>query len=333
MRRLPKFTGLIILTFLLLGLTMVGSSSDLEKVTMMLDWVPNTNHTGIYVALDKGWYKEQGLKVKVVEPGGNTAVEKVVGTGKAAFGISFQEFATPAISMGVPIVSVAAIVQENTSGFVSIAEKGMTRPRDYTGKEYGGWGMPIEKEIIKTLVNGDGGDFSTVDFINIGKGDLLTMLSQGKFDFAWMYYGWQGIEAQLRDIELNWVMLNDYKNLIPNYYTPIIISSRSFLDKNPDIAESFMHATARGYKFAIENPGEAAEILLKHTPEADPQLVNKSQQWLSPRYRDEAPYWGYQEKAVWENFGKWMLEHGLIEKEFAAEQAFTNEFLPQNTQE
>ena len=90
-----------------------------------------------------------------------------------------------------------------------------------------------------------------------------------------------------------------------------------------------MRATRRGYEFAIENPAEAAEILLEHSPESDPELVRASQEWLSPRYQDDAPAWGVQREEVWSTFAEWLLENGLIDTPVPAEEAFTNAFLPE----
>jgi len=138
-----------------------------EEVTLLLDWVPNTNHTGLYIALDKGWYQDEGLKVNIIQPSGNMSVEQVVGAAKADFGISFQEWVTSARVEGVPIVSLAAVIQHNTTGFAAVAGQGIKSPADFTGKSYGGWGLPIEKEILKSLINGDGGDYQKLKFINI----------------------------------------------------------------------------------------------------------------------------------------------------------------------
>jgi len=298
-------------------------------VTLLLDWVPNTNHTGLYIAWDKGWYQDEGLKVNFIQPSGNMSVEQVVGAGKADFGISFQEWVTSARVEGVPIVSIAAIIQHNTTGFAAVTGQGIKRPADFTGRSYGGWGLPIEKEILSSLIYGDGGDYQKLKFINIVKGDLLTMLNQRKFDLAWIYYGWDGIQAEMRGMELDIIMMKDYQQFVPDYYTPVIISSEKVIKEKPDVVKRFMKATARGYNYAIENPGAAAGILLKYTPESDPELIRRSQNWLSARYQDDAPYWGIQRLEVWQDFGDWMFEKGLIQKGFRAESAFTNEFLPE----
>lgn len=302
-------------------------SASAEKIDFLLDWVPNTNHTGLFVAEEMGWFAEEDIEVNFIQPGTNMSVEQVVGAGRADLGISFQEWVTSARIQGVPVVSLAAVIQHNTSGFAVLEEKDVETPADLAGLEYGGWGMDIEKAIIESLVEGSGGDFSEVEFVNIGSGDLLSMLDSNKFDFTWVFYASDGIQAEMRDIDLNIFMLKDYQEYLPDYYTPVIISSAEMIAEKPELLNSFMQVVKRGYEYAAENPEESAEILHKKAPENSLEFLTKSQQWLSPRYIDDAPYWGHQKLKVWEEFGEWMYEQELITEKFEAEKAFTNQFL------
>lgn len=312
---------------ILIMMLILTSSAAAEEIDFLLDWVPNTNHTGLFVAEEMGWFAEEDIEVNFIQPGTNMSVEQVVGAGRADLGISFQEWVTPARIQGVPIVSLAAVIQHNTSGFAVLAEKDVETPADLSGLEYGGWGMDIEKAIIESMVEGSGGDFSEIDFVNIGSGDLLSMLDSNKFDFTWIFYAADGIQAEMRDIDLNIFMLEDYQEYIPDYYTPVIISSAEMIDEKPELLNSFMQVVKRGYEYAAENPEEAAEILHKKAPENSLEFLIKSQQWLSPRYIDDAPYWGHQKLEVWEEFAEWMYEQELITEKFEAEKAFTNQFL------
>jgi ABC-type nitrate/sulfonate/bicarbonate transport system substrate-binding protein len=298
-----------------------------EEVDFLLDWVPNTNHTGLFVAEEMGWFAEEEIEINFIQPGTNMSVEQVVGAGRADLGISFQEWVTPARVQGVPIVSLAAVIQHNTSGFAVLKEKNVESPADFAGMQYGGWGMDIEKAIIESLVAGSGGDYSQVEFVNIGSGDLLSMLDSNKFDFTWIFYAADGIQAEMRGIDLNIFMLKDYQEFVPDYYTPVIISSEKMISENPELLERVMRAVKKGYQYAIENPVKAAEMLHKKAPENSLEFLKKSQKWLSPHYQADAPYWGYQELKVWEDFGDWMYQKGLVAEEFEAEQAFTNQFL------
>jgi len=305
-----------------------NSTSDdkkLEKVKIVLDWTPNTNHTGLYVAEEKGYFEDEGLDVEIMLPGESSA-EQLVASGNAQFGISYQEGITEARIQGVPIVSIAAIIQHNTSGFASLKEKNITTPKDFEGKTYGGWGAPVEKAVITSLMKQVDADVDKVNIVNIGDADFFTA-SKRDIDFAWIYYGWTGVEAELRNEPINMVYLTDYSEKL-DYYTPVIATSEKMINDHPETIQKFMNAVAKGYEFSIEKPEEAANILIKAVPELDPELVKASQKWLSPKYKDDASRWGEQKLEVWENYADWMYENGLLEKELDSEKAFTNDFLP-----
>jgi ABC-type nitrate/sulfonate/bicarbonate transport system substrate-binding protein len=299
----------------------------LTKVTLMLDWAPNTNHTGIYVAQEKGWYREQGLEVEIVEPGQGGSAVPLVAAGKADFGISFQEEVTNARAEAVPVVSVAAIVQHNTSALVSLEDRGITRPGDLAGKKYAAWGLPIEQQVLDVLMRCDGSDVSQVEFVDIGASDPLTAI-QRDLDVAWIFEGWEGVEAELRGLPVRLVRFSDWFHCLPDYYTPVLVTGEAAIAQRPEVVRRFVAATARGYSYAVEQPAEAAEILIKAAPEANPDLVRRSQAWLSPRYQADAPRWGLQELSVWQGYAEWMADHGLLPEGIDAAQAFTNDFLP-----
>lgn len=302
---------------------------ELTPVRVGLDWTPNTNHTGLYVARDKGYYRDQGLDVEILGAQEGGTVEQLVAAGKLDFGISFQEAVTYARVEGAPIVSIAAIIQHNTSGFASRADEGITRPRDFAGKKYGAFGSPIEQATIKGLMECDGaGDrFNEVEFVDIGSTDFFVATERGDVDFVWIFKGWTGIEAEVRGVPLTILMMNDLQ-CIPDYYTPVLITSERMIAEKPDLVRRFLAATSAGYRFAIEKPDEAADILLKAAPELDATLVRRSQQYLASQYQAEAPRWGEQKLEVWRDYAQWMADRGLIARMIEPEKAFTNAFLP-----
>ncbi len=302
-----------------------ADSKKLQRITVMLDWTPNTNHTGLYVARDKRWYEDEGLQVDIIEPteGGTT---QLVATGKAQFGVSYQEDVTQARASEMPVISIAAVIQHNTSGFASLKDKGITCPRQMENKRYGGWGSPSEEAVLKAVVERDGGDFSKVQILNIGSTNFFTAIERD-VDFAWIYYGWDGIEAEQRGLTLNFIELRDFEPAL-DYYTPVLITSEQLIQGNPALVEKFMRATAKGYELAIKQPDEAARILLKNVPEMDEQLVMASQRYLSPRYQNDAARWGEQKLEVWERYAGWMYQHKLLSREIDPPKAFTNDFLP-----
>lgn len=304
-------------------------NKKLKKVTVMLDWQPNTNHTGLYVAKEKGYFAKEGLDVNIVTPGKSSAIQ-VVGAGKAQFGISSEEYITQARVTGVPIVSIAAILQHNTSGFASPKKEHITRPKDFIGKTYGGWGTPMENAFIKSMLQNDGVKVKNVEnkvkIVNIGESDFFTATKKN-IDFAWIYYGWTGVDAKLRNYPINMIYLKDI-NPVLDYYTPTIITNEKMIAKNPNTVKKFMKAASEGYQYAIKHPTKAADILIKANPSANKKLVRASQKWMSPRYQADASQWGYQKKKVWTGFTKWMYDNHLIKKKMNVNKAFTNKFLP-----
>ena len=323
---MKKIIFFIVIMAAAIFLAACGGQQEVKDVTMMLDWTPNTNHTGLYVAQAKGWYEEAGLNVSIIEPG-ESFVESAVSTQAAHFGISFQEWATFSMAEDVDIVSVAAIIQHNTSGFASRGSAGISTAADFDGKRYGSFGSPIEAPIINLLMECDGSSVDGVEFIDIGFADFLSVTEADEVDFAWIFYGWSGISAEQQGVDLDIIMLKDHLDCVPDYYTPILISSNALIGEDPELVDAFVKATARGYEFAIENPSEAADILLEAVPELDEELVRASQDWLANEYQADAAKWGLQTEAVWQNFADFLIESEVLAGEFDGSAAFTNEFL------
>lgn len=304
------------------------SANKGEKVTVVLDWTPNTNHTGLYTALENGYYKDQGLDVEIVQPPEGGAAS-LVASGKADFGISYQEEVTYAKTSDdpLPIKAIAAVIQHNSSGFASPKDKNIETPKDFEGKIYGGWGSESETAAIKAVMEKTGADFDKVTIADIGQDDFFTATTNS-VDFAWIYEGWDVVQAKLKNFDLNFIPLNQFDKRL-DYYTPVIISNETLLNDNPELAKKFMKATTEGYQFAIDNPEEAAKILVKHAPEIDEELAIESQKFLASKYKDDAPRWGEMKDEVWNNYTAFLKEYGLINKNLKPEDAYTNEFLPQ----
>lgn len=307
--------------------TPTATPSQPDKVTIMLDWTPNTNHTGLYVAKDKGYFSKAGLDVQIVPPSSQGTVEQLVATGKADFGISAQEQVTDARGQGLPLVSIATILQHNTSGFASLATKNIHTAQEFEGKTYGGWGLPSENATIKALMEKEKADFNKIKMINIGDADPIVSMSKGDIDLTWIFYGWEGIQAEMAGTPLNMIWLKDVNSALDDY-TPVFVTSEKMIQDKADVVRRFTQAVSEGYQFAIKNPDDAADILIKNAPEADPQLIKKSQAWLSPKYQAEASQWGVQKASVWHDYTQWMFDQKIIDKMIDTDKAFTNDFLP-----
>ena len=330
--KLKKSISLITSALLTIGLvtgcsnkndTKQKGSSDLEKVTVVLDWTPNTNHTGLYVALDKGYYKEQGLDVKIVQPSDGSATT-IVATGKADFGVSYQDDVTYADPL--PIKAIATIIQHNTSGFASPASKNIKTVKDFENKTYGGWGSESEKATLNAVMTNNNADFNTIKIVDIGEDDFFTA-TKANIDIANVFEGWTGVEAKLRGEDINFIATKDLDKRL-DYYTPLLVTSEKIINENPELAKKFLTATSKGYEDCVNNPEESAKILLKHAPEINEDLAIESQKYLADKYIDDASRWGEMKDTVWDNYTDFMKEYKLINKDMKASEAYTNEFLP-----
>jgi len=240
--------------------------------------------------------------------------------------VSYQEEVTTARSEGIPLVALAAVIQHNSSGFASPAAKNIMTPKDFEGKTYGGWGSPMETAVLKALMAKYNGDFSKVNVINIGEADFFTSV-QKDVDFAWIFRGWAGIEAELKGIKINYVDLSQ-EDPIFDYYTPVIICSEKQIAQNPDLVKKFLTATSQGYQYSIAHPAETADLFVKAVPGSDPELIKASMKFLAPRYQDDAARWGEMDLKVWKRYADFMYNNQLMKKNIDPAKAFTNEYLP-----
>lgn len=297
-----------------------------EKVTVILDYVANTNHTGLYVALNQGYYADAGLEVEIVEPT-EGATATLIASGQGDFGISYQEDVTVALTADdpLPIKAIGTIIQHNTSGFASYAEKGITSVSDFEGKTYAGWGGPGEAAVLEAVMNAAGADFSSLDII-ISDGSGFEALKD-RADIMWFFEAWDNVRAKMNDFPLNYMELRELDSRL-DYYTPVIITSDRLIGENPDMIRRFMAATAKGYEYTIVNPDVSAGILHQYAPDYSLEMLTASQRILAGKYREDTDTWGIMKDEVWDNYTGFMVEYGVIEKAIPAAECYTNEFLP-----
>ena len=298
-----------------------------ENVTVILDYVANTNHTGLYVALDQGYYKEAGMDVSIIEPT-EGATATLIAVGKGDFGISYQEDVTIARTSDdpLPVKAVAALIQHNTSGFVTYGDKDIHSPKHFQGKTYAAWGGPVLEAVLKAVMAKDGGVFSKLDMV-ISDGSGFEALKD-KVDVMWFFEGWDNIKCRLNDFPINYMELRQLDKRL-DYYTPVIIASEDTLKNKPEMTKKFLEATAKGYRYAIEHPKESAEILHKYAPDYSLEMLTMSQEYLAGKYMEDTKRWGEMKDSVWDNYTDFLVEYGVIEEDIPADQCYTNEFLPQ----
>ena len=328
-------TSLLVLT----GCSNTGDSGDkdaggenspagkTQKISFVLDWAPNTNHTGIYAAIDQGYYAEEGLEVEIMQPSEDDSMG-LVASGKSQFGVSFQENLGIALASAnpMPVTAVATIIEHNTSGLISLMDSGIESFKDLEGKKYATWGNDVEQAILKFAVEAEDGDFSKVELVPNTSSDAISLLQSGAVDAVWVYETWDNVKADLEDVFYNYVPFAQASPIL-DYYTPIIIANNDFLAEDPETAAAFMRATSKGYNYAIENPEAAADILLAAVPELDEDMVHVSQDILATYYQQESPQWGWIDDVRWTGFYDFLYAQELIDVELGS-QGYTNDFLP-----
>lgn len=295
-------------------------------VTVILDYIPNTNHTGMYVALERGYYAEEGLNVRIIEPT-EGATNTLVAVGKGDFGVAYQEDVTLAHAMDepLPIRAIAALIQHNTSGLVSWVGKDITSVKDFEGKTYAGWGGPGEEAVLRAVMEAEGLDPSTLNLV-ISDGNFAAL--ERDVDLMWFFEAWDCITCEMNGFELNYMPVRDLDARL-DYYTPVIITNEDMIANHPDTVRAFLAATRRGYLDAIADPDACAAILNQYAPDYTPEFLVRSQEYLADKYMEDTDRWGEMKQSVWDGYTDFMVEYGVMEAPIDSALLFTNEFLPE----
>lgn len=312
-----------------------GGAAAPVTVTLALDWTPNTNHTGIYVAQELGYFRAAGIDLRIV-PYGSTAPETLVSTHKADFGISYQDGLTEAAATGGDITSVFAITQKTDVVIGVRADSGITSPKQLDGKTYAGYGSPLEVPMLKYVIKQAGGTGSFKD-VTLNT-DAYQALYAGQADFALPEPSWEVIQAKLVGKPLTTFDLAAYG--FPAIYSALIATSHQYLAEHGDVARRFLGAVLKGYQYAAANPAEAASLLIQANPSVlGPQqaLVQQSAALEAAQYyKDPNGQIGVQSEARWKALTDFLYANGILAdasgKTLTAEPAlstlYTNAYLP-----
>ena len=286
-------------------------SDGMTKVRFALDWTPNTNHTGLFVAMNKGYFKEAGLDVEVV-PYNESNPILLTDSGNAEFAVDTQDRMTMAKAAGADVRSVLAVEQTWTTEVSVLAERDdIKSPADLDGKTFGGFGSPSDHAILKGVIRGAGGK-GEFEEVTLGT-SAYEALYNHDVDFTVPYVAWEGIEAADRGVELKNFAYTDYG--FPDCYQMLVVGSNKWMEEHPEDTKKFVQAIQRGYQDAVDNPDEAAEILQKENPEilTDLEFLKKSQRMLSEQYMlDENGKFGHQTEKHWADLGQFLFDNELL---------------------
>ena len=314
----------------------------MTHIDLVLDWTPNTNHTGFYVAAAEGYYADRGLDVSIRSPAADDYEKtpaKRVATGDATLAIGPSE---SVISYSThpeypSLTAVAAVCQSDLSAIVSLAESGVDRPADLDGGRYASYDARFEDHIVAQMIKNDGGD-GEFESITPPKLGIWNTLLDGDADATWVFTPWEGLLAERDGIELNAFGLDEYD--VPYGYTPVLLARPETIEGDDDCLADFLAATAEGYRFAAETPEAAADLLRAEATGMDaddPEFLRESQRRVSEAYLTDDGAWGVMEATRWEAFVDWLAAEGILTtlddepipaNELPPEKLFTNDLLP-----
>ena len=314
----------------------VASSFTQATVRLALDWTPNTNHTGFFVASHEGWYAEAGIALQIL-PYAATAPEALLAAHQAECGISFQDSLTFATAAGANIASVMAILQHSASEISVLDASAIRRPRDLDGKTYGGFGYPNEVPTVRYVIQHDGGKGNFKD-VTIDTAAYEALYAK-RVDATITFTAWEGIEALERNIKLRYFAFTDYG--FPDFYQVVLACDRDWLGREPDVARRFVAATVRGFQMAATDPDGAATILVGENPgvfDANPALPKASAEFLAQEgfYVNATGQVGPQTLEQWQGYSGFLYDQKLLVDATGRPLAappnyaslFTNDFLP-----
>ena len=293
------------------------------KVSLALDWYPNSNHAGFYVAKEKGYYRDEGLEVQIFVPANPEDVLKTVGAGRDDFGISYQAEVLLARGEGLPVISIAALVQHPLNSVMTLKESGITSPGDLAGKKVGITGIPFEEALFSAMLEYDGINLDDVTLVNVGF-DLVPALIGKKVDaIVGAYWTHESIVMELQGFALNVLRMEEWG--VPDFYELVLVASEDTIANKPEVVERFLRATAKGFADAIADPQSAVDVLVDANPETDRALETRSIDLLATMWEDyevDGQVFGQQTEERWENLTGWMKEQGLLKEEVDASEAF-----------
>jgi putative hydroxymethylpyrimidine transport system substrate-binding protein len=307
--------------------TVTGSPSSAQQLTLMLDWVPNADHAGIYQALADGDFAKAGLNVHVQVPSDPATPLKLLAAGKIDAAISYEPEVLLSRNQGLALVSVAAIVQRPLTSIVSIGSKHIKTAAQLRGKRVGDAGIPYQHAYLTTILAHAGVPASAVKEINVGANLVPAMLSS-RVD-ATLGSFWNVEAIQLAALHKRPNVIHMEQVGVPDYDELVLVVRKDTIVNHPDVVRRFVQAMARGYEAVRRDPQTAAANLVKASSGLDPKLQLASIKATLPAFFPENPSnpWGWQDPKRWAAYGQWMLKNQLISNPNAVLDASTNELL------
>lgn len=297
----------------------------LTKVRLALDWTPNADHAGLYIAKQEGFFAAQGLDVDIYVPNDPSTVLQTVGAGQDDFGVSYESDVLLAAQHDVPVVSIAALVQHPLNSVMALQSSGITRPRDLKGKKVGSAGLPSDAAFLATMLQADGLTLNDVTMVNVGYDLVPALISKQVDAIVGAYWTHESISAENQGYPVNIMRVEQWG--VPDYYELVLVANADKVQSNPDLVQRFINAVVKGYDEAIADPQKAIDILKQAAPEIDESIERPGVAKLAPLWAENGQPFGTQTAAKWNSFATWMEDQKLLGNPGDVSRLWTNQFV------
>jgi len=302
-----------------------SSQENVSEVKLALDWYPNANHIGLYLAEENGYFEDENLKVTIYTPSDPSTVLQTVASGADDFGMNYQPDVLIARSEGVPVVSVLGMVQHPLNSMMALQSSGNESPKDLKGKKVGYPGIPWNEDALNTMLQSDGlSGIDDVELVNVGWELGSSMISETVDAIIGAYFTHESIVLENEGHPVNVMRMEEWG--VPDYYELVMVTSEDYLSKNPDVVERFTRAVSKGYTDAISDPQLGVEVLKKHAPEIDESVDSPGADLLRDLWKGKNGNFGTQEEVIWVSFAEWMKKRGIISEDVDPNDAFTDKY-------
>ena len=308
------------------GIQALAQEPELETISVALDWYPNANHAGLYLAQERGYYAEEGLAPEFYTPSDPTTVLQTVGAGRDNFGISYQTDILLARAAGVPVVSVLALVQAPLQGIMVLADSDITRPRDLIGKTVGYPGIPSQEAFLATMLEDDGATMDDIDLVNIDFNLVPGLISRQVDASLGAFWTHEPILAEQEGYPTSFLKVDDWG--VPPYYELVIAASEDTVTNRSELVERFLRATRRGYEDAIADPAAGIAALRTASPDLDVAVEEAGIALLVPVWTAGDTPFGTQTVERWDDYAAWMAERGLVPDDLDVATAWRGDLAP-----
>jgi putative hydroxymethylpyrimidine transport system substrate-binding protein len=331
--RIPAIALAVALLALSLGLSACGEKSEdvkgeAQQLTLTLDFYPNPDHAGIYMAQKLGYFKEAGLDVEIQTPSDPSAPLKLLATGQSDLAISYEPEVILAREQGLGVKAVAALVNRPLTSLIWLKKSGIDGVAGLRGKTVATAGIPYQDAYLKTILARAKLQPSDVNAVNVGFGLLPALLSDKAQAILGGFSNVEGVDLRLRGKDPVVTPVDELG--VPSYDELVLAANEKQLEEDPQAIRLFIAALARGTAAAAKDPEATAKALEEANPDLDPKLTRAELAATLPLLnppRGKRPY-GYMDPALWSEFSGWMRDNELIEGLPPSSELLSNSYLP-----